>query len=154
VVTDTLAKYGGRVRTARRWDERRLAFSIRGRRRGTYLLAYYELEAAGIPAMRRDLDLSERVLRYLIMRADGVPDAEVALSAAENAADFVVPEPPPDDAPEEREADDDEAGGRPGRDERRRGERADSGRAEDSDDDAEAAGAAHDESDSDEETED
>ena len=99
-VTATLEKHGGEVLTARRWDERRLAYPISGRRRATYLLVHYTLPAEAIPAMRRDLDLSERVLRYLFLAVDAVPEEERELAAAEGAADFSVPPPPPDDQPD------------------------------------------------------
>lgn len=100
LVTDTLKKHGGRVICARRWDERRLAYPIRRRRRATFCLAYYEMPVAGITSLRRDLDLSENVLRYLLLARDLVPQGEAELATAEDAADFVVPAPPPDDAPD------------------------------------------------------
>ncbi len=101
VVTDALEKHGAKVLTARRWDERKLAYPVRGKRRGTYLLVWYAAEVSGIPAMRREFDLSEKVLRYLMLASDGVPEVERALAEAENAADFTIPAPPPDDAVEE-----------------------------------------------------
>ena len=104
VVTDTLEKHGAVVKTARRWDERKLAYPIRGKNRATFLMCYYEMGNDHIAAMRRELELNERVLRYLILRAESVPQAEIDLAAGENASDFVVPAPPPDDLvePEER----------------------------------------------------
>lgn len=102
-VTDALAKHGGKVHTARRWDERRLAYPIRRKQRATYLLAYYEIPGDSIAAMRREFDLSERVLRYLMLAVDEIPSGEAQLAAAESSADFVVPEPPADDVPDEPE---------------------------------------------------
>lgn len=100
LVTDTLRKHGAKVISARRWDERRLAYAIRRRRRATYCLAFYEMGNAGIAALRRDLELNENVLRYLILAKDTVPAGEADLAAAEDAAGFAVPAPPPDDAPD------------------------------------------------------
>lgn len=97
VVTDTLEKHGAKVKTIRRWDERKLAYTIRGKNRGTYALCHFEMGNEHIAPMRREFDLSERVLRYLILRVEEVPQSEFELSQAENAADFVVPPPPPDD---------------------------------------------------------
>lgn len=97
VITDTLEKHGATVKTIRRWDERKLAYPIKNKNRGTYALCYFEMGNEQIAAMRREFDLSERVLRYLILRAEEVPAAELELSTAEHAADFVVPPPPPDD---------------------------------------------------------
>ena len=100
VVTDTLEKHGAAVKSCRRWDERKLAYPIRSKNRGTFLMCYFEMGNEHIAAMRREFELNERVLRYLILRAEEVPASELELSQAENAADFVVPAPPPDDAPE------------------------------------------------------
>lgn len=100
VVTSALEKHGASVLTARRWDERRLAYPIKGRRRGTYLLAYYRIPGDAIPGMRREFDLSERVLRYLLLAVDELPAGESELAAAEGAPEFIVPPPPDDDAVE------------------------------------------------------
>ena len=101
--TALIEKHGGKVLAARRWDERKLAYSIRQQRRGTYLLAYGELEAAGVATLRRELDLTESVLRYIILQAESVPPQELELTRAESAAGFVVPPPPSEDVPEEEE---------------------------------------------------
>lgn len=99
--TALIEKHGGKVLSARRWDERALAYPIRQRRRGTYLLAYASLDANGAAGLRRELDLTESVLRYLILSAESVPAQELELTAAESAAGFVIPEPPVDELPEE-----------------------------------------------------
>ena len=99
VVTNAIAKHGGTVTTARRWDERQLAYSIRCRYRATFLLAYFEMPGDNIPGFHRELELKEEVMRYLQVRAEAVPEKEVALSQAEASADFTVPEPPADTPP-------------------------------------------------------
>jgi small subunit ribosomal protein S6 len=105
--TGLIAKHGGKVLAARRWDERKLAYPIRQRRRGTYLLAYGEIDPSGVAGLRRELDLTESVLRYLILSAESVPAQELELTQAESAEGFVVP-PPPEEAsdaePEEEES--------------------------------------------------
>jgi small subunit ribosomal protein S6 len=103
-VTDTLAKHSAEVLSARRWDERRLAYPVKRRRRATYFLAYFNAPATAGPLLCRDFELDERILRYLIVSTDEVPEGEQALAAAENAVDFVAPSPPGDDDPVEREA--------------------------------------------------
>lgn len=99
-VTDTLTKHGAKVVTARRWDERKLAYTVKRKNRATFLLVYYEMGNEHIAAMRRDFDLSEAVLRYLIVSCEAVPAGEAELAAVEQAVDFTVPPPPPDDAVE------------------------------------------------------
>lgn len=110
-VTDMLRKHGGTVLSARRWDERKLAYTIKGYMRATYLLTYFQMPGDNLPAMTRDFNLSERVLRYIQLTVDGLPKGELELSEAENAADFAIPAPPPDDAPDasdENEGQDDD----------------------------------------------
>jgi small subunit ribosomal protein S6 len=102
-MTGLIEKHGGKALAARRWDERRLAYPIRHRRRGTYLLAHAEMPGTAVANLRRELDLTESVLRYLILSVERVPPQELELTKAESAADFRIPEPPPDDVPEARE---------------------------------------------------
>jgi ribosomal protein S6 len=97
LVTGAVEKHGGKVITARRWGERRLAYPISGKLRATYLLSYFEIDKDALTLMTRDFELSEHVLRYLQLAVDVVPEAEFELAQAEGAADFTVPAPPVDD---------------------------------------------------------
>lgn len=54
----------------RKWDERRLAYHIKGRKRGVYVLTYIKASADCIGGIERDAKLSESILRLLILRAD------------------------------------------------------------------------------------
>ena len=56
----------------RLWDERRLAYKIKGRKRGVYVLVYFKSEPDKIGPLERDAQLSENTLRLLVLRADGV----------------------------------------------------------------------------------
>lgn len=99
-VSDLLGKHGAKIRTLRRWDERRLAYPIKNQKRATYFLAYFDIESGSIPALRRDLELSEKVLRHLMLACESLPEQEHELAQAELAEGFAVPPPPPDDTPE------------------------------------------------------
>jgi len=94
--TGILEKHGASVTTARRWAERSLAYTIKKRNRGTYLLVHFEADPGNISIIRRDLELNETVMRYLILTSEGVPEGEAELHEAELSADFSVPEPPED----------------------------------------------------------
>lgn len=98
LVTDLLAKNGAKVLCARRWDERKLAYTIRGRTRATYLLTYFEVDGPALNGMRRDFELDERVLRYLMLRVDAVPAGELEKAAEEGAEGYVVPTPPTEES--------------------------------------------------------
>ena len=97
LVTGLLEKHGGTVRSARRWDERALAYPVKGRRRGTFMLVYVDLPGDAMETLKRDLEITDGVLRYLILRADEVPAEELELAQAESGADFELPAVPADD---------------------------------------------------------
>jgi len=56
----------------RRWDERRLAYRIKGQKRGVYVLVYFKANGDKIAPLERDAQLSESILRLLVLRADGI----------------------------------------------------------------------------------
>ena len=64
----------------RRWDERRMAYPIRGQKRGTYMLAYFRARGSQIANIERDCNLSEEVLRNMITRADHLGETEIDLA--------------------------------------------------------------------------
>ncbi len=108
-VVDLIQKHGGTAHTSRRWDECKLAYPIKGKKRATYLLTYYEIPTGSIASFTRDLEINETVLRYLLLSAEEIPEEERTKSAAEMDADFSVPAPPEDDAPEVVEEEEEEA---------------------------------------------
>ena len=68
----------------RKWDERRLAYEIKGRRRGLYVLTYFQADPEAITSIERDVHLNEAILRVLILSADHIAkDKMDALTPAE-----------------------------------------------------------------------
>jgi len=61
-----------------KFDERKLAYEIKGRKRGTYVLTYFEADPARIAELERDARLSELILRTLVLRADGISEERLA----------------------------------------------------------------------------
>jgi len=69
------------------WDERRLAYEIRGRRRGLYVLTYFKADPASASEIERHCNLSEDILRVLILRRDDLTEEQInAKTPAEMAA--------------------------------------------------------------------
>ncbi len=66
----------------RRWDERRLAYKIKGRKRGVYVLVYFKADPSKIVGVERDGQLSEQVLRLLVLRADDITPEMMEKAAA------------------------------------------------------------------------
>jgi small subunit ribosomal protein S6 len=73
-----VAKVEGKIVSSNKWGERKLAFAIRGHKRGSYLLAYLDVNAGGIAKIRRDCELSDTVLRVLFLRHEGEIKQHVA----------------------------------------------------------------------------
>ncbi len=92
-VTGLFTKHGAKILSSRRWDERRLAYPIRGQHRGTYLLLYFAVDTQGLGAMRRDLQFNEAVLRSLLVECPEVPQ-----TAYEPETAFDVNSIPSDDS--------------------------------------------------------
>jgi small subunit ribosomal protein S6 len=74
-VAGMFRKHGTEIASSRLWDERRLAYPIARQRRGTYLLVYFKSETRALAGLRRDLELSEVVLRNLIRTCEEIPSA-------------------------------------------------------------------------------
>lgn len=65
------------LQTCVKYDERKLAFEIGRRKRGTYVLTYFDCAPERIPELERDSRLSELVLRLLVLRQE-VSEARLA----------------------------------------------------------------------------
>jgi small subunit ribosomal protein S6 len=73
--------------TCRKWDERKLAFEIGGRKRGCYVLSYFKAPPEKIADLERDAQLSESVLRLLVLRAERITEEQMkTLTPAEEDA--------------------------------------------------------------------
>ena len=69
-IPKTIEKAGGEILVSRLWEERRLAFPIKGHRKGTYWLSYFRLDSNRLADIRRDCQLSDSILRVLFLKVD------------------------------------------------------------------------------------
>jgi small subunit ribosomal protein S6 len=76
-ITEILARGGAEIITLRKWDERRLAYDIKGNKRGIYFLSFFKAKTQQLAGIERDLRLSERLLRSLITKANHVTAEEI-----------------------------------------------------------------------------
>lgn len=65
-----LERIGGNLLVCVKFDERKLAFEIKRRKRGTYVLCYFEAPAEKITDLERDAHLSELLLRHIVLRTE------------------------------------------------------------------------------------
>jgi small subunit ribosomal protein S6 len=77
-IKEILARGHAEIIAMRKWDERRLAYEIKKQKRGLYILCYFKAPNTDLPHIERDCNLSEKVLRALILRADHLTPDEMA----------------------------------------------------------------------------
>ncbi len=77
-VEKILARSEADVVSLRKWDERRLAYDIARKSRGTYILVYFNCDPRRIGAIERDVQLSEMIMRVMILRTDKMRPEDIA----------------------------------------------------------------------------
>src|SRR4029453_1863102 len=84
---------GGELLVSRLWEERRLAYPIKGQRKGTYWLTYFKLDSGKLAGLDRQFQINESVLRHLFLKSDArIVDALVS-HALDNGARHEAPAP-------------------------------------------------------------
>jgi small subunit ribosomal protein S6 len=69
-IEDIISEAGGNVLVNRLWMEQKLAYPIDKHQKGTYWLAYYEIDGPAIPKIDRALHLCEPVLRHMTIKLE------------------------------------------------------------------------------------
>ncbi len=90
-ILEILSKGSAELISLCKWDERRLAYDIKGNKRGVYFLVYFKCDAQKLAAIERDARLSEKLLRSMITRADHVtPEQMAAMEGRQKLADEIA----------------------------------------------------------------
>lgn len=76
-IAEAIESLGGKVRVSRLWEERKLAYVIKGQTRGIYWLTYFRLNTDKYKDLNRLFQINGNILRFLILRID--PRLEEAL---------------------------------------------------------------------------
>jgi small subunit ribosomal protein S6 len=71
---------GGEITALDQWGRRQLAFPIRKRTAGHYVVAQFNAEAEALPEFERLLKLDEELLRHLIVLHEGEPTASMSIA--------------------------------------------------------------------------
>jgi len=87
-IRGTLEKYKAEIIDLDKWNDLKLAYPIKKRRKGTYIVGHFNLNEATLAEIRHDFQLSELVLRHVI-----TVDTGKKL--------FLIEETPPEFAPAE-----------------------------------------------------
>ena len=61
----------------RKWDDRKLAYDIKGTSRGTYLLCYFRVDGRQIQGIEKAVQLSEKIIRVLILNTDQMTQEDI-----------------------------------------------------------------------------
>jgi len=67
---DVLRRADAEIVSIRKWDDRRLAYEIGRKNRGMYILCYFRADGEKIQEIERAVQLSERIMRVLILSAE------------------------------------------------------------------------------------
>ena len=69
-IQNLIQQSGGEILVSRLWEERRLAYPIKGHKKGVYWLTYFRLDGGELAGLRRKCQLSDVILRVLFLRVD------------------------------------------------------------------------------------
>ncbi len=69
-IQEILARGQAEIIAMKKWDERRLAYEIKGNKRAVYILCYFKAPNDQLGHIERDCRLSEKVLRSMILREE------------------------------------------------------------------------------------
>lgn len=61
-----LDRAGAEVISLKKWDDRRMAYEINRKSRGTYTLVYFNCDTSKLSGIERDVQLSELLTRVLV----------------------------------------------------------------------------------------
>ena len=67
-IRDLLERFGAEIFTAEKWDERRLAYPIKGRTRAIYYLVRFTAPPNAIAELEHQCQLNDNILRVLFTR--------------------------------------------------------------------------------------
>lgn len=62
---------GGQIEVSRLWEERRLAYPIKGQRKGAYWITYFRLPTGALKDLTRQCEIHDGILRQLFVRLPG-----------------------------------------------------------------------------------
>ena len=72
-----LGRAKAEIVSIRKWDDRRLAYGINGKTRGTYILCYFKADGEKIQDIEKNVQLSEQIMRVLILSAEQLTTEDI-----------------------------------------------------------------------------
>ncbi len=90
-VEDLLKNRGAEILKSEKWEERKFAYKLKGHKRGAYLLIYFNAPTDSISLIKRDFELSDNVLRTLIVKVDKIKESTPEEKTEESAGEAGKP---------------------------------------------------------------
>jgi small subunit ribosomal protein S6 len=78
---------GGEITAVDHWGKRQLAYPVRKKTAGYYVVVQFTAATEGLPEMERTLKLDEDLVRYLIVLSEGEPTAPMSIATREPRRD-------------------------------------------------------------------
>ena len=69
-IQDAITKTGGRVDSLQEWGKKRLAYKIRKKSDGSYVLVHFQIDPKHTKKFEQTLRLNDQVMRYLLVNKD------------------------------------------------------------------------------------
>jgi small subunit ribosomal protein S6 len=119
-IENILRRADAEVVAIRKWGERKLTYDIDHKSRGTYILTYFKADGRRISGIEKDVQLSEKVMRCLILTTEkrppelieqdiaGLPKDDVPVEGGPEGEETRAPERRPERRP--RDLSDEPAG--------------------------------------------
>ena len=64
-------QFEGEILVSRLWeDQRKLAYTIKGHKRGTYWLTYFKLDASKVKELNRQYTITDGIIRFLFLKIE------------------------------------------------------------------------------------
>jgi small subunit ribosomal protein S6 len=79
-----LEKHGAEILASRKWDDRKLAYPIKGHKKGVYYLTYFKAESKRLSELDHDFRLNEVILRHMVSAIDPKWDEEMLAVARDD----------------------------------------------------------------------
>jgi small subunit ribosomal protein S6 len=85
-VTKIITDNGGKITATDNWGKRKLAYSIKGQEHAVYVFYTVEMPGENVNKVESTLNITDEVIRYLIVRPDLKAIAKAEAAKAEKAA--------------------------------------------------------------------
>lgn len=77
VITKILERARAEIVSIRKWDDRKLAYDIKGKSRGLYIISYFRVDGGEIQDIEKNVQLSEQIIRVLILNAEHMTPEDI-----------------------------------------------------------------------------